>query len=186
MRIPAQALARVPAFPAQALARIPLDVQAMMPDAVRRRFGLGDYPFPNTPIRLLDGREIQDPAGTRPEPGDCIPYQCGADAGNQGARMWCSYYGQVGSRVCLDPACAPWRDQIPGCTLPYPATQPPPILTPQNIVQPLPDIGAMLSPVPVPDPERSLWCDLNAAIAQHPFIALGVLVAGAALVWRRK
>jgi hypothetical protein len=162
--------------------------------------GLGAYPFPNYPVRLVDGREIADPENTFPSAADCLPYQCGADSANQAARMWCSFHGQVGSRSCMDPACEPWRSQIPGCNLTYtlpalvngtllvPPHPPaaPPVLTPQSIVQPLPDIAAMLAPVAVASPRCSVWCDLNAAIQEHPLIALAILAAGAALIWRKK
>ncbi len=57
-------------------------------------------------------------------------------------------------------------------------------LTPQNIVSPLPDIGAAVQPVPLSEP--NLWCDLNALIAQNPIMSLVVLFGATALLWRKK
>ena len=51
-----------------------------------------------------------------------------------------------------------------------------PVLTPQNIVQPIPSIQAALEPIPAPAQQCSLWCDLNAAIAEHPMASLAILL----------
>lgn len=67
--------------------------------------------------------------------------------------------------------------------LPLPSTIP--TLTPQNIVQPLPDISEMLAPRPVPLPDASLWCVLNGAIEEHPLIAGLILAGGIWLLWRK-
>lgn len=154
---------------------------------------LADYPFPTASFTLLNGRVI-DPTVDTPAPGsfatgspDCVPYQCGADPSNQAARMWCSYNGQVGSRPCTDPACAPFLSQIPACTLPQiPATPAPviPTLTPANIVQPLPDITQTLMPQPMTVPDCSLWCVLNGAIAANPLVATIVLAGVAFAIWK--
>jgi hypothetical protein len=156
--------------------------------------GLGAYPFPPQSFTLISGRQI-DPTVDTPGPDDCTPYQCGADPTNQAARMWCSYNGRVGARVCTDPSCAPYRDQIAACTLPAPAPppsiftpapQPPviPTLTPANIVQPLPDITQTLQPRPVQVPDCSLWCSINGAIADYPLIAAALLAGLAFAVWK--
>ena len=157
---------------------------------------LGEYPFPNMPFTLVDGTLITDPGSTPATADDCIPYQCGVAPSNMAARQWCSWYGHVGARVCMDPSCAPYRDQLQGCTLPLPpaASPPPPaiapenipVLTPANIVQPLPNITATFRPAPVGVPSCSFWCVLNGAISDHPYIALGAIAAIAALAWKRK
>jgi len=56
-------------------------------------------------------------------------------------------------------------------------------LTPQNIVQPMPDIAAAVQPVQV---VSTPWCDLNAWVASNPAIAVLVLLGSAALLWRKR
>jgi len=64
------------------------------------------YPFP-TPVMLADGSLISDPGGVRPSASQCLPYQCGADAGNTAAKMWCGYWGYSGVYSgCTDPRCS--------------------------------------------------------------------------------
>ena len=59
-------------------------------------------------------------------------------------------------------------------------------LTPQNVVQPLPDITRALEPVPIPTSKCSLWCDLNAAIAEHPVMAIAILIGTAYVIGSRR
>jgi hypothetical protein len=147
---------------------------------------LSAYPFPAAAFTLLNGRTV-DPTTDSPNPGDCTPYQCGADPANQGARMWCTWNSQAGSRVCSDPVCQPYLDDIPTCSLPQVVGTVPsiPTLTPANIVQPLPDISETLMPLPYV-PDCSLWAQLNRLIADNPLIAVIVLAGVAVAVWRRK
>lgn len=156
---------------------------------------------PSTPsITLISGKVITNPASTAPAGNDCLPYNCGADSQNQAAIQWCSQWGHVGVYACSSPQCDPVRSLL-ACA-PAPAPAPPPVpppppsvlmspslavpnLTPQNVVQPLPDITATVKPTPIPTAQCSLWCDLNAAIAANPLMAVLILAGGAFLLWPR-
>lgn len=114
---------------------------------------------------------------------DCIPYQCGFDPMNQAARYACSVAGFTGVRSCLDPLCQPW------CPNPKIAPQVktlaqkfyyPPVLTPQNLVRPVPSITEAL--MPIDTRPRGGWCGLNESISNHPLIAGAVLVGAFVLV----
>lgn len=148
---------------------------------------LGAWAGPAT-VTLAD-QTIADPGNTPATAADCLPYQCGADPENAGARIWCSFWGQSGARSCVDPNCAAWRDSVPGCSLPAPAGSKPapelPMLTPQSIVQPLPSITLQPVVVAAAEPGCNLWCDLNGAIAAHPVVAVVGLLAAVALIWPR-
>lgn len=146
------------------------------------RVALGDYPYP-APVKLYDGRVVDDPANNPPSAADCVPFQCGADPANMAARMYCSYYGHAAAYPCSDAQCAPYPSQA--CALPQPAptplvpAPPPPklpVLTPISIQPPGPSITEPLTPAIVAQPECSFWCDLNGAIAAHPVLAVAVLV----------
>ena len=133
---------------------------------------------------LISGKTITDP-NTPATAADCLPYQCGADASNTDALQWCSIWGQSGVLSCGDPSCAPWASCQPGAVgAPAPAQVQPqlPVLTPQNIVQPLPDVAAAVAPVPVAE-DSGLWCSLNGAIAENPMLAVLTLAAVAVLLW---
>ena len=67
---------------------------------------------------------------------------------------------------------------------PVPPAAMPVALTPQNIVQPLPDIVAVVAPLPIPQPV-SIWCELNAAITNNPLLAVAALGGIAFLLWRK-
>jgi hypothetical protein len=67
-------------------------------------------------------------------------------------------------------ATVPGSDPIPGI----------PVLSPQNIAQPLPDITATLAPLPA---APSLWCDVNVWIGDNSILAVGLLAAVALLLW---
>lgn len=155
--------------------------------------GLGAYPFPLTPFTTLTGRHVSDPGSEQATWEDCLPYMCGANPTESLPRMWCSFWGRSGARACVDNQCAPWRSMIPACSLPTPLptpeqprpTPPPPIptLTPQNIIQPLPDIAQPLEPVVLAVPDCSLWCVINGAIAENPALAVAALAGLALLLW---
>lgn len=77
--------------------------------------------------------------------------------------------------------------QPPANVTVMPNTAPSPVpaptkLTPQSLVQPLPDVTAIFNPLPVP---CSSWQELNAAIEQNPVIAVAVL-AGLYLLLRKR
>lgn len=148
------------------------------------RVGIGQ--IADAPITLISGKVIANPSVQAPTGNDCLPYQCGADSSNIAALMWCSSYGQAAAFPCSDSECDPVRSML-NCS--GPATSAPaqapikgiPALSPQNIVQPLPDVTATLAPVP--ECPHSLWCNLNQAIAQNPIIAIAALAGAAFLLW---
>jgi hypothetical protein len=161
------------------------------------RIGMGQLVSNSIPVTLVSGKVISDPMTQSPSPGDCLPYQCGADSSNGGALQWCSMWGQAGAKPCYSPECAPAAQWLGNCIQPAvaaptaavvpttPAAPAPapaiPVLTPQNIVQPLPDITAVVAPIP--EQSCSFWCDLNTAIAANPMIAVAVLAGAAFLLW---
>jgi hypothetical protein len=136
-------------------------------------------------VTLLDGTVISDPMNTQASAAQCLPYKCGADPTNTPAREWCSFWGQSGSLSCVDPSCAPFPVTCPTPALGLPApdqVQPNlPMLTPSNILQPLPDITAAVAPAPLAD--DSLWCSLNGAISDNPLLAVMILASAAVLLW---
>lgn len=144
-----------------------------------------DYPFPRGSFTLANGRQISDPAVDQPQGDDCQPYLCGV-TGDDAILMWCGFWGKSGTKAgCVDPECANWRNLIPYCSLPqvpastpYAAPPPPliPTLTPENIVQPLPDITTVLQPQPV-QIECGTWAQVNNVIAENPLLA-GLVLAG--------
>ena len=147
------------------------------------------YPYPRNSFTIANGRQISDPAIDQPEGDDCLPYICGVN-GEDAVLMWCGFWGHSGAKPgCVSPECAAWRDQIPYCGLPQvpastPFTNPPappliPTLTPENIVQPLPDITTVLQPQPV-QIECGAWAQINATIAANPLLA-GLVLAGFAV-----
>lgn len=180
--------------------------------------GLGDtvpYYGPQ-PVVLFDGTVISDPGATSPTPGQCTPFDCNADNGqNKAARYWCSFYGQLSAKGCVDASCAPYRASIPAgscpCNLlasgcpgppntaappgappppPIPAPLPAPIpdVTTPTVAAPLPSLTVATQPDVLPEviPDCSLWCSLNQAIAANPYIAVGAVALGVILLWPRK
>jgi hypothetical protein len=169
------------------------------------RIGMGDlgtYQGP-VPVTLIDGTVIEDPNSQVPTAAQCVPYQCGADPSNVGARLWCAYYGRSGA---LDPCavneCGSYGASLCAHSVVQPA-QPstvvsnaavsksvtkavpastPPRLNPQNIVNPLPDITQALAPVPVST--CSQWQELNGWIQDNPLIAVGILAGAFFLAYR--
>jgi hypothetical protein len=133
---------------------------------------------------------IADPANTPASLNDCLPYQCGLDPSNQGARQWCAFWGRSGNQPCTSPECLPWIRQIamPGCgdTPAPPPFQPtvtnyPKIstasaasraLSPQSILRPLPQI------VPSPTPEKpQVMCGgFTGWVNGNPVMAVAALV----------
>jgi hypothetical protein len=114
---------------------------------------------------------------------DCIPYQCGFDPLNMAARYACAAAGFPGVRSCLDPLCKPWCPNAsvePAVARAATAIHYPPVLTPQNLVRPVPAITEALRPIPVDTAEG--WCGLNRAISDHPVIAGGILLLTFAVV----
>ena len=61
-----------------------------------------------------------------------------------------------------------------------------PVLTPENIVQPLPQITQnAIPPVPVSG-QCDWWSELNGAIAQNPGMAVLILAGATYLLWRKR
>lgn len=163
---------------------------------------LGTYQGP-VPVTLIDGTVINDPNTQSPTDAQCIPYRCGADPSNVGARLWCGYWGRGGNTPC-HPECGKYGANL--CLIgvvqpPQPSTTiantnvskavaaavPPSVparLTPQSIVNPLPDISLTLAPVPVAT--CSDWQGLNGWIADHPLLATGILAGAFILAYRGK
>ena len=154
----------------------------------------GYYGFPSQPFTLVSGRVISDPENTPATREDCLPYMCGADNSNDAALFWCAYHGQHGALAgCVDPQCIDFRSLIPYCQVRADAGMPSgpaptnlPTLTPQNIVQPLPDITVTMRPEPVATLQDTMWCNLNNAINTYPLVAIGALAALAVILWPKK
>lgn len=171
--------------------------------AARSLGALGDYLGP-TPVTLIDGTVIQDPGNTPATQAQCDPFICGADASNLAARYWCAFWGHAGNAPCR-PVCAQYDSEgastcsiqiAGGAAPPSPAIQnaqvtqavvaamppgKPANLTPKTIVQPMPDITAALSPIPVQ--QCSLWESVNGWISDNPLLAAALLVGGFAVAW---
>ena len=165
--------------------------------------GLGTYQGP-VPVVLIDGTVIQDPNSQAPTDAECIPYRCGADASNLGARLWCAYYGRGGNQPCLDVCDQYSSEGASTCAISIVAPEPastavanahvskavqaaappgaPAVLTPQSIVQPLPDITAVFAPIPVSN--CSGWQSVNGWVQDNPLLA-GALLFGAYLLAAR-
>lgn len=85
------------------------------------------------------------------------------------------------AQVAAPPSIAP-----PSITTQAPPTAPLPnlpVLTPQNIVQPLPDITLTVMPAPQP---CGMWADVNGWIAANSEIAVLIVLGLAFVVWPRK
>jgi hypothetical protein len=149
--------------------------------------GFGPMPSSSPTITLYDGTVV-NPATTKATAAQCLAYQCGIDSDNAAAIQWCAQSGQVGAFGCGDVECAPllalMNCAVPAVGGPAPPQAAPvlPVLTPQNITQPLPDITSAVAPVAVAQ-SCSLWCDLNGAIAANPLMAVLILAGGAFLLW---
>jgi hypothetical protein len=163
---------------------------------------LGTYQGP-APVTLIDGTVIQDPNTQSPTAAQCVPYQCGADPDNQGARLWCAYWGRGGA---LDPCaaneCGSYGASLCARSVVQPvqpsatvsnarvtqavtAAAPTSIsarLTPQNIVSPMPDITQALAPVPVAT--CSDWQLLNGWIQDNSLLAAAILAGAFMLAYR--
>jgi hypothetical protein len=167
------------------------------------RIGIGqisNYPGPS-PVTLIDGTVISTPETTKATAAQCLPYQCGEDSSNTAALMWCAWWGQSGVKACTDPACAPYQQACVMKSSPPPAvtnaaaapavakaiaqspTPMPAKLTPQNIVQALPDVTLALQPVQVES--CSSWDAVNGWISDNAVLA-GLLLAGVFVIaWRQ-
>ena len=131
---------------------------------------------------------------------DCLPYQCGADAGNEAMIMSCQAAGFNGSRSCYDPACAPYCppkqssprvSKVPSASvnrslhgIGQTATSNN-ILTPQSLVAPLPDVTQALSPQSIVV-SCSGWDTLNGSIQDNPVIAALVLGLAFYVLWPKQ
>lgn len=152
------------------------------------------YPNALGPVTLYDGTVV-DP-NTAPGPNDCLAAQC-TGWGDDNYKLWCAMNGQVGTLDCVDPRCTdyclqqPYVD-IPAPLIPYGVPNAPgpgvATLTPQNIVQPLPDMllqPAITPAVAVPPPAPpSFFCEMSTAVAENPQIAVLALIGVALLFWK--
>ena len=161
---------------------------------------LGTYQGP-VPVTLVDGTVIQDPNSQSPTDAQCIPYRCGADPNNIGARLWCGYWGRGGNTPCHR-ECGSYGAYLCARSVvqpPQPSTAisnanvskavtaaaPPSLpakLSPQNIVNPLPDITQALAPVSVST--CSTWQGFNGWIQDNPLIAAGILAGAFVIAYR--
>ncbi len=129
----------------------------------------------------------------RPEPAEsvCLQIQCGAisqDAAGLQLIMDCANAGWAGVRSCIDPACSPWRNRIPGCAqnsgpvvapVALPAA---PVLLRSDVVAPMPSITgtarrgceAVVSNCPS---ALGTWLESN------PWMAIGLALAGGYLLF---
>lgn len=119
----------------------------------------------------------------------CAPYK---------SQMLTAGWGQ-GLECCVAEG-GTWSNSAPYCTFPavsVPVGAPPeapqvnipagtPVLTPANIVQPLPDITQANQPVIISTESGSCWCSLNQMINDNPVISLAILAAVAVLVIPKK
>ena len=120
------------------------------------------------------GRFCSDPV--------CAPYrsQILTSGWGQGLECCVAAGGRWNGSTCIFPALSiplgAWPDapqvNIPAST---------PVLTPSNILQPLPDITQANAPVIVSS--DSCWCALNRMINDNPVIALALLAGVAALIF---
>lgn len=168
------------------------------------RIGIGavsNYPGP-VPVTLLTGENIADPGTTQATEADCLPYQCGEDPENTAALFWCAFWGQSRARACTDPACGPYQQacvfQAPAAKATMNAAVTPAVqaavqstapsyaparLTPQNIVQAMPDITLALAPVPVQSCDA--WLEVNGWISDNPLLAAAILAGTFVIAWRQ-
>lgn len=158
--------------------------------------GLGQYAGAQS-VTLFDGTVIADPANTPATQEQCVPFWCGANPTNSDVRYWCGFWGRYGNIPCTSDQCAPYRSAAPNCNMVVPTpqapnppqptpAQAPPTLTPQNIIQPLPNITIANAPVPVQTESPSCWCQVNDFINENPLMALFALAGVALLVLPKK
>lgn len=134
-------------------------------------------------------------AAASPNAESCLAYQCGAGEMDEASLLACAQAGYSGVKSCGDPACAPYcpnRVVAPLITAPplqvTPATPQaaPAVLTPQSIVQPMPDITRTLQPVVIIEQQScDWWQSLNGAINGNPGVATLVLAVTAFVLWRK-
>jgi hypothetical protein len=122
---------------------------------------------------------------SEPDESTCLQIQCGAisqAAAGMQLISDCANAGWTGARSCIDPACSPWRNRIPGCVQnsgPFgpPATLPAnPVLLRSDLVAPMPSITgtarrgceAVVSNCP---------SDLGSWIESNPWMAAGLALA---------
>lgn len=112
----------------------------------------------------------------------CQKVRCGtisqAEAG--AANLWdCSQHFEWGPMICPSgPTVQPLLPPVQHNPVPLPGI---PVLTPQNIVQPLPDITQVATPCQ--EQECSFWSVVNAEIEKHPGWSVAILV-GALLLFK--
>lgn len=83
------------------------------------------------------------------------------------------------------PIYVPSDSTVSGSITPAMMSAPLPVLTPDNIVQPFPNLSTQLATSP-PSDNTSFWCSLNQWIADNPVLAAAILLASAAALWRGK
>ena len=130
----------------------------------------------------------------RPEPDEsvCLQIQCGAISQNAAGMQLisdCANAGWAGARSCIDPACSPWRNRIPGCVqnsgpvmapVALPAA---PVLLRSDVVASMPSITgtarrgceAVVSNCPSP---LGTWMENNPWMAAALALAGGYLLFG--------
>jgi hypothetical protein len=119
----------------------------------------------------------------------CLPTMCGADPGNMANKYLCTSNGYSGVKSCADPLCKPYcpNAQIePAVTKAALALKIAPVLTPENVVRPIPSITDALNPVAPSVNTCSLWCDLNGAIQANPLLSAGILLGAFLLLKGRR
>jgi hypothetical protein len=161
------------------------------------RIGLGSIYTDQVPV-----------AGQQLTLAECMPYSCFADGGtNTAMRAACADQGFLSARGCVDSNCAPYRSFMPpdvcpcnllasGCpsspaappaSIPSPIP-PIPVVTTPTVAAPLPSLTSVTAPVFIPEqvPSCSLWCVVNGAIDDNPWIAGGLLALAAFFVFSKK
>lgn len=124
---------------------------------------------------------------------ECLQAQCGVPVCDE-MQAYCAETGQVGSRACVDPECAPFRGNIPGCTLPQ-MPRPTSMLLPTIVTAPHYPEGTALTPemlnqklpsiidrTPVemePEPcTFAQWVEANPLLALFGLVGVSFLIKG--------
>jgi len=119
----------------------------------------------------------------------CLPTMCGADPLNMAKKYQCSSNGYAGVKSCSAPECKPYcpnAQVAPAVTTAAISQKFPPVLTPQNVSNPMPSITEALQPQVPASSKCSLWCDLNGAIANNPLLSAAILLGAFLLLKGRR
>jgi hypothetical protein len=126
---------------------------------------------------------------SRPEPdrATCLQIQCGAITQDQAGMQLiidCANAGFAGARSCLDPACSPWRDSMPGwCGF---SSGPAPVLLRSDVVAPMPSITSTARSGCTRSITDVCPSGLASFVESNPWLALGLAVVAGAMLFGGK